>query len=202
MDANAVREAWLHRTGEFSPRYYAYYGANETSERLREVFDAWLEPDAAILELGSSAGRHLSELYEHGYRDLTGIEINEDALDVMRETYPALAEGGTFHFDAIESVVPRFEDDQFDAVYSVETLQHIHPDHEWVFAEVARVSRDLLVTVEVEGAAGGPAVNYVDDGVLLYYRDWHAIFTELGFDEVESASLGRDTLRVFRSSNR
>lgn len=203
MDANAVRQEWLHRTGEFSPRYYAYYGANETSERLREVFDARFDSDAAVLELGSSAGRHLSHLYDHGYRRLTGVEINAAALDVMREAYPDLAAAGTFYFDAIEDVLSGFEDGQFDAVYSVETLQHIHPDNDWVFEEVARVAADVLVTVEVEGDVSGsstttPAVNYVDDAVPLYYRDWGRVFAGLGLVETESLTLGRDTLRVFR----
>lgn len=204
MDANAVQRAWLDRCGEFSPRYYAYYGPDETSERLLEVFDDRLGPDSAVLELGSSAGRHLAHLHAHGYDDLTGIEINRAALDVMRDAYPALAAAGTFHFDAIEDVVDRFDDDHFDAVFSVETVQHIHPDHDWVFDEIARIAGDLLVTVEVEGdAAAGqpttPTVNYVDDAVPLYYRDWGRVFTDRGLTQVESAPLGRGTLRVFRA---
>jgi SAM-dependent methyltransferase len=202
MDAEAVQREWLTRSGEFSPQYYAYYGPNETSERLRAVFDARLGPDPAVLELGSSAGRHLSHLHDHGYRDLTGVEINAAALDVMRDAYPDLAAEGTFHFDAIEDIITGFDDDQFDAVYSVETLQHIHPDHGWVFEEVARITAGVLVTVEVEGdAASGPStvptVNYVDDAVPLYYRDWREVFTRLGLTQVESTALGRDTLRVF-----
>lgn len=204
MDADAVQRAWLDRSGEFSPRYYAYYGPDATSERLRRVFDDRLGADPAILELGSSAGRHLAHLHHHGYEDLTGIEINAAALDVMRDTYPALASAGAFYFDAIEDVVDEFDDACFDAVYSVETCQHIHPDHDWVFDEVARIAADLLVTVEVEGdAAAGPptspTVNYVDDAVPLYYRDWGGVFTDRGLQQVESTQLGRDTLRVFRA---
>lgn len=203
MDADAVRRAWLDRSGEYSPGYYAYYGPNETSEAIRRRLDASAGPEAAVLELGCSSGRHLAHLREHGYRDLHGVEINDEAAAVMAETYPGLAADGTFHFDAIEDVVPGFEDGRFDAVFSVETLQHIHRDSEWVFAEVARIAGDLLVTVEVEGdddrpTGVDPVVTYVDDGVPLYYRDWGATFTALGLDQVDSEALSRDTLRAFR----
>jgi len=119
---------------------------------------------------------------------------------VLAETYPELAAAGTFYRAAIEDVVGEFADDQFAAVYSVETLQHLHPDASWVFGELARITGELLVTVENEGRAGPGAddVNYIDGEFPLYYRDWNSVFTERGFREVASATLDRDTLRAFR----
>lgn len=197
MNPTEVQRQWAERSGEYSPDYYAYYGPNETSDLLRRAFDSLSDPQPTVLELGCSSGRHLAHLHEHGYRDLSGIEINDEAIDVMAETYPELAEEGTFYVDAIEEVLPEFEDDRFDAVYSVETLQHIHPDNEWVFAEIARITDDLLVTVENEGD-GEETVNYVNDEFPLYYRNWRAVFGEYGFDEIDSPSVERDTFRVFR----
>ena len=203
MDAEAVLAAWHDRSGEFSPDYYAYYGPNETSERIRRILDAAIDRDGAVLELGCSSGRHLSHLYDHGYRDLTGIEINEQAREVMETTFPDLAGAGTFHFDAIEDVIADFHDGEFDAVYSVETLQHIHPDNAWVYEEIARVTDDVLVTVEIEAPTGRPgsgdaSVNYVNEDFPLYYRNWNRVFSPLGFTEVDVDRLDRDTLREFR----
>ncbi|SDM54913.1 Methyltransferase domain-containing protein [Halogranum gelatinilyticum] len=212
MDSNDVRREWAERSGEFSPEYYAYRGPDETSERIRTVLDREVGTDASVLELGCSAGRHLAHLADNGYDDLHGVDINEESFDVMAEAYPDLAETGTFYVDAIESVVERFDDDRFDAVYSVETLQHIHPDHDEVFGELTRIADDLVVTVENEsgtedeenvaadgvGDASDEAVNYVNDEFPLYYRDWNAVFTELGWAEIESVSADRDTLRAFR----
>ncbi|MFW5903690.1 MAG: class I SAM-dependent methyltransferase [Halolamina sp.] len=220
MDSNQVRREWAERTGEYSPEYYAYYGPDETSETIRGLLDRFVERDAAVLELGCSSGRHLSHLHDHGYENLAGIEVNADAIDVMAEHYPDLAAEGAFYLDAIETVVGDFEDGRFDVVYSVETLQHLHPDVEWVFGELARITGDLLVTVENEGMAdseggdevndsdergdevndseGGDEVNYVDEGVPLYYRDWNRVFTDLGLVEVERSSTERDTIRAFR----
>ena len=122
----------------------------------------------------------------------------------MREAYPALADAGTFYRDAIEDVVHDIPDDRFGAVYSVETLQHLHPDAEWVFGELARLAADLLVTVENEGdvqaGATAPEMSYVNDEVPLYFRDWNAVFTDLGFVEADAEPNGRDTVRVFRAT--
>lgn len=232
MNAEDVRRRWANRSGEFSPDYYAHRGPDDTSEAIRVLLDRSVDRDASVLELGCSSGRHLAHLHAAGFRDLTGIEVNDDAIDVMTEMYPDVAAAGTFHIDAMENVLEGFEDDAFAAVYSVETLQHVHPDSDWVFAELARITDTLLITVENEGAEGrrtgskntrtsdgdadadgngtdedrhkgdadesDPDLNYVDEGVPLYYRDWHRVFTELGFAEVETQSHPRDTLRAFR----
>ncbi len=204
MNSNEVRRQWAERSGEYSPEYYAYYGPDETSETVRALLERFVDRDAAVLELGCSSGRHLSHLYDHGFENLAGIEVNDDAFDVMEETYPDLAADGTFYLEAIEDVVREFDDGQFDAVYSVETLQHLHPDVEWVFAELARITDEVLVTVESEHerepGTAEPDVKYVHDDVPLYYRDWHRVFTDLGFLEVDARSGKRDTIRTFHSA--
>jgi len=222
VNADDVRRGWAERSTEYSPGYYAYYGPNETSEAVRRTLDRLVDSDAAVMELGCSSGRHLEHLREHGYSDLHGLDINDDAFDVMATEYPDLAEAGTFYHAAIEDAVGGFDDGQFDAVYSVETLQHVHADDEWVFPELARIADEALLTVEceapVEGSGGsrkpveesrtdeepvdenasGDAVNYVNGEIPLYYREWGRIFTALGMVEIEARSLGRDTLRAFR----
>ncbi|WP_277543457.1 class I SAM-dependent methyltransferase [Haloarcula laminariae] len=198
MDSNDVREAWADRSGEYSPTYYAHYGPDETSELVRAKIGAHCGTDPRVLEVGCGVGRHLAALAEAGFTDLAGVDVNADALDVLDETYPELAAEGEFHADTIEAYLDDVETDAFDAAFSVETLQHIHPDETWVFEELARVTSDLLITVENESGEYGTA-NHVDDQLPLYYRDWRAVFTDLGFDEVESAERKRDTVRVFRA---
>ena len=204
MNADDVRRGWASRATEYSPDYYAYYGPNETSDLVRRTLDRLVGTEAAVLELGCSSGRHLQHLHEHGFEDLHGVDINDDAFDVMADEYPALAAEGTFHHGAIEELVPGFDDGQFDAVFSVETLQHVHEDVEWVFEDVARITADALVTVECEEPVNGEGdgreagVNYVNGDIPLYYRDWTATFTEFGLSEVEARPFGRDTFRVFR----
>jgi len=203
MDPDDVREDWADRSGKFSPAYYAEIGPNEVSRTLVDVLEFYAADDAAILELGCGSGRHLAHLRAHGFENLAGIDINDEAFDVMADFYPDLAESGTFHVGALEDLLPEFPDDAFDVVYSVETLQHVHPDDEWTFAEVARVTRDLLVTAENEGNSpdrgrGETAVSYVDDEFPLYHRNWKDVFSELGFAQVVHEPTARDTIRAFR----
>ncbi|WP_224449305.1 class I SAM-dependent methyltransferase [Haloprofundus salilacus] len=220
MNPDEIRQRWAERSGEFSPDYYAYYGPNESSEAIRRCIDAEPGSNVSILELGCSSGRHLAHLYDHGYRNLHGIDVNEEAMTVMRQVYPELAAAGTFYIDAIENVVTEFDDDAFDVVYSMETLQHIHPENGWVFDELARVTSERLVTVEIEGKAHDgdetvgesetpeefdpcaypdqPEVNYVNDEFPLYYRHWGRVFSTRGFTETASERLKNDTLRLFR----
>lgn len=198
MESHEVRRRWAERSGEYSPAYYADYGPDATSEALVDVFDKHLNRGARLLELGCSSGRHLAHLLDSGFPSLAGVELNPDAFEVMAETYPTLAASGSFHEGAIEDVVGSLSDGAFDAIFSVETLQHIHPRSRWVFDEVARVTSDLLVTVENEGEKQH-GVNYVNDEFPLYYRDWEAVFTDLGLEQIGVREKTRDTMRVFRA---
>ncbi len=204
MDPNSVRQQWAERSGEYSPDYYAYYGPNETSELLRARLDSAVTSDAAILELGCSSGRHLAHLHDGGYENLHGIEINDEALSVMEENYPELAADGTFYIDSIEETVSEFDDDQFDVVFSVETLQHVHPG-EKVFDEFERITANRLITVENEENADDEkssetAVNVVHGEFPLYFRNWKQVFTDRGFIELHSEPTDRDVFREFIKS--
>lgn len=154
MDSEEVRRQWAERSGAYSPAYYAHYGPDQRSEAVRRSLERFVDRDASVLELGCSSGRHLAHLYEHGFENPAGIDVNGDAFDVMEATYPELAASGTFYHGSIEAVVADLEDDRFDAVFSVETLQHLHPDSEWVLEELTRISADVVVTVENEGSSG------------------------------------------------
>lgn len=200
MNADRVHAEWTDRSGEFSPHYYAYYGHDEKTDLLETHVTQFAEVDSRILELGCSSGRHLAALLDAGFGDLTGIDINPDSFRVMADHYPRLAAEGTFICDSIENILPEVATNGFDLVYSVETLQHIHPDETWVFDEIARITNSFIITIENEGTkpASTPTRTYVDDNLPLYYRDWRRIFTERGFAELLAEELDADTIRVFR----
>jgi SAM-dependent methyltransferase len=203
MDPEDVRQDWADRSEKYSPTYYAEIGPNEVSETLADVLSHYCTDDAKILEVGCGCGRHLEHLRRNGFENLAGVDINEDAFDVMADHYPRLAETGTFHTGALEDLLPEFEDGAFDAIYTVETLQHVHPEDVWVFDEFQRLTTDLLVTAENEGNSpnrgrGETDVSYVDDEFPLYHRDWKAVFSDRGFAQLIREPTERDTIRVFR----
>jgi SAM-dependent methyltransferase len=203
MDPEDVRRDWAERSGKYSPSYYADIGPNEVSETLAEVLGHYVTEDARILEVGCGSGRHLAHLLDNGYENLTGIDINADSFDVMADHYPTLAETGTFETTALEDFLPDIETDAFDVVYTVETLQHVHPDDAWVFEELTRVTSDLLITAENEGNSpqrgrGETEVSYVNDDFPLFHRNWKDVFSELGLAQLIREPTDRDTIRVFR----
>jgi len=203
MDPDEVRQDWAERAGQYSPAYYADIGPNEVSETLADVLGHYVADDAAVLEVGCGSGRHLEHLRRNGFRNLTGIDVNDDSLDVLAEHYPHLAETVTFHTAALEDFLPECDDGSFDVIYSVETLQHVHPDDAWVFDEFARVTSDLLVTAENEGNSpqrgrGEATVSCVDDEFPLFHRNWKALFSDRGFAQLIREPTARDTIRVFR----
>ena len=202
-DPEENRQGWAERSANYSPAYYADIGPNEVSETLAAVFDHYVAENAAILEVGCSSGRHLAHLRGAGYENLTGLDINASSFDVMAERYPRLAETGTFHHGAMEALLPEFEDGAFDVVYSVETLQHVHPEETWLFEELVRVTSDLLVTAENEGNSprrgrGDETVSVVDGEFPLYHRNWKEVFSGLGLAQLLVEPTDRDTVRVFR----
>lgn len=203
VDSTSVRQDWAHLFGEFSPEYYAYYGANDTSERIKELFDRHLPREATILEVGCSAGRHLAYLQQHGFENLSGIDVNEDSFDVMAEVYPDLAAVIDFSETSIEAIIGEIDDNAFDGVFSVQTLQHIHPEAEWVFDDLVRITDGYLLTAEIEkdAVAGQHTANYVqhaEGDIPIYYRNWRTVFTDRGCIETDATENGPITIRTFR----
>ena len=190
---------WRGRTGEFSPTYYAHKGPDATSERLRELLVERVGRDVSVLELGCNVGRHLAHLHADGFTDLTGVDINPEAVAGLRETYPRLAASGAFIIADIVDFLAGLSENAFEVVYSVETLQHVPPGDEQAFDDAARVTAELLVTVENEGrieGAGHERTAVAD--VSLYHRDWAYVFANRGLRPIAEVDADRDTLRVFQ----
>ena len=102
-----------------------------------------LPADARILEVGCNVGRNLAYLHDHGYPDVTGIEINPHAVELLRESFPQLAERPV-HVGPAGDILPGLPDDSFDLVFTMAVIEHIHPDESHIFDEMVRVSRDVL----------------------------------------------------------
>jgi SAM-dependent methyltransferase len=115
-----------------------------------ELMREYAEPPARVLEVGCNAGRNLEALRQAGYDDLTGIEINSDALALLRTEFPPLAERATLLNAPLEEVAPTLPERSFDAVFTMAVLEHIHPESEWTFAHIADAARRVLITIEDE----------------------------------------------------
>ena len=61
-----------------------------------------------------------------------------------------MATAARLHVRPVEEFLPSLGDDAFDVVFRMAVLEHLHDDSASVFADITRVSKRLLVTVEDE----------------------------------------------------
>lgn len=163
----------------------------ERSRFLVNLLDWYCTPSDRILEIGPNVGRNLEHLRNAGYHRLEGIEISESAVAALRATYPDLAATATIHNAPVEDVIKDLADSSFEAVFTMAVLEHIDTDSEWIFAEMVRISRRILITVEDEG---GRSSHHVP-------RNYRTVFEHLGLEQIaEIDPLGLDDLpREFRA---
>ena len=95
----------------------------------------------------------------------------------MKQIFPEVAENTEIYVDAIENVIIDFEDEQFDTVYTMAVLEHIHPESEWIFPEIARITGNNLITIEDERRESW-------NHVRRTYKD---IFKKIGLNHVAAS---------------
>lgn len=172
-----LHEFWRNPDASNSPERYRE--PVERSRFLVELVQPHLRSDWTVLEIGCNVGRNLSFFLDAGVRQLTGIEINGEALALLRESYPELGSTATLINAPVEDSIGHMADGSFDLVYTMAVLEHIHPDSEWIFGEMARITRTLLVTVEDER---GVSVRHTP-------RDYRQVFEGLGMRQILERSV-------------
>ena len=145
------------------------------SQWLVELVQKHAGGDAKLLEIGCNIGRNLEHFYRAGFRDLSAIEINENAVKALREHFPEMGKAAQIFIGPVEEGIKTFADNQFDVVYTMAVLEHIHADSEWIFADMARVAKRFVVTIEDER-------EFSD---RHFPRKYDKVFTAHGLTQVE-----------------
>jgi SAM-dependent methyltransferase len=167
----------------------------ERTDFLVEVVAGLLLDSPAILEIGCNSGRNLFGLWDAGYRDLTGIEINLSAIRLMREARPDCTIAAIPH--AVEDIIQQLPSRHFDVIYTMAVLLHLHQKSEWVFAEMVRICAHYLITIEREDSnAKNP------QGIQRHWRrNYRTVFEALGMRQLDvqngPGDLSKYVLRVF-----
>lgn len=100
--------------------------------------------------MGCNAGRNLNGLHETGFTNLTGIEISENAVKVLRENYNSLKDL-EIKVGKAEELLTEFDDNNFDIFYTMAVLQHIHPKSiNNVIRNICRDSKSFCLIHECE----------------------------------------------------
>ena len=171
-----------------------YVNGIPRSQFLVEIINAYADKNESILEIGCNVGRNLNCLYESGYTNLYGIEINPKAVSKMKEVYPYMADKAFVYNFPIETIIPYLIDNQFDIVFSMAVLMHLPWESNWVFPEIARITNKVLITIEEEN----------QKSALQFNRNYGEVFKNLKMHEICNPEYGKIegleycTLRMFQ----
>lgn len=105
-----------------------------------------LDRGRPVLEVGCGMGLTLAALVEHGFGDVTGVEINPLVVERMRRDHPQLSDVPVLIGPA-EEVLTSLPDDSFGLIVAVRTLQHTHPDSAHLFATLSRLA-PVVISVD------------------------------------------------------
>lgn len=146
------------------------------SVRLYDLLRDLIAPESnpKILELGCNVGRNLMLLHFGGYQCLTGIELNENAVTLMRRTF---TDANKLHIQIgeIEKHIYDMPTESFDIIFTMAVLQHLPPESEHIFKEIIRVMKGYLVLTEDEKQTSW----------RHYPRRYDRVFTKLGIKQIK-----------------
>ena len=148
------------------------------SEFLGQLVGKNVGPDAKILEIGCNIGRNLNYLFEAGFKNLHAIEISETAVQLLRETYPEMANCIEICNVPVEDVIKHLGENEYDLVFTMAVLEHIHTDSEWIFVEMVRICKERLITIEDERSVSW----------RHFPRNYKRVFEELGMQQMEEVN--------------
>lgn len=176
-----VQQYWRQPGDDFN-RPGEYTKGVEKSYFLARLVGNYIKA-GSILELGCNVGRNLNCLYIYGYKNLTGVDISPAATKLLTEQYPEMAKSATIYTAPIETIIEDFDDEAFDVVFTMAVFEHIHKDSEWIFPEVARIARKILITIENERWYSW----------RHFPRNYQKVFEPLGMRQLRSADCNGDT---------
>lgn len=169
-----IKKYWTDVAADEPHGYETYAG--HTDAELDEVFDALLRlcpPNARLLEVGSNTGTNLDYLRRKGgFSAFTAVEINGRAIDNFRKIYPeTFAMTQAIVGDALPTL-RGLPSASYDVVFSRGCLINIPYEDDAIFAEMHRLSRNIVIIMEAEA---------LKKGSVLFPRDYDKIFKDLGY---------------------
>ena len=188
---SGIAEKWRSAKKESVIGYKYYLEVDDLARMLLNEIVSRTKPSDPILDLGCNVGRELNDLWARGYRHLTGVEIGVEPVRAMHEVFPEMALGARIFNRSMTEAVREFEDNEFQLVFAHGSLVSLSAREQFVFDEMARISKKYIVTVENEWS------------LLLFPRDFGRVFTSRGFRQIQDTvihqgGMGKKAaLRVF-----
>ena len=145
----------------------------QTGITQEEIFKEFFEPfkrDISIIELGCNIGLKLSILKKMGFVNLTGVEINKNALKEAQQNNPEI----NFIQSSIEEFNPNQE--KFDLVFTSGVLIHISPlSINQIIKKIINLSRNHIFGFEYF-SENLVEINYRENQESLWKQNFPALF--------------------------
>ena len=152
-----------------------YLQGHERSEFLVSIVKRYLNHEDSILEVGCNVGRNMQFLFDAGFRNLSAVEISAKALELMKLKFPIIAKSSRIYNSTIEDWVQSCSSLQFDLIFAMAVLEHLHWDSDWVFSYLSKMSKKYLVIIEDEWQVSN----------RHFPRNYKDIFENLGMTQLE-----------------
>jgi 2-polyprenyl-3-methyl-5-hydroxy-6-metoxy-1,4-benzoquinol methylase len=169
---NEQQEYWANPNDKpNAPTEYAKH--KERSDYLMSILPKYVDRQDSILEIGCNVGRNLNALWESGYKKLSGLDINSNALLESERQYPDM--NAHLINNSIEKWV--LGSKKYDCIFSMAVMIHLPKSSDFVFSLIQNRAVKTIVTVEDEDNSTWKHFprNYKD----VFERDgWKEVFTE------------------------
>ena len=186
-----MAERWREANPESDLGYKHYLELDDAAKKLLDQVKARTNTGDSVIDLGCNVGRDLNELWNAGYRSLTGVEIGLAPVRAMREVFPEMAAGARIVNKSMDEAIREFWDAEFKLVYTHGSLISLNAGKQSVFDHMCRITQRWIITVENEW------------NPVLFPRDFSKVFTDRGMRQVYSeiirklGSRNQTVLRVF-----
>lgn len=189
-----MAQRWRAANREDDLGYKHYLEPDDTARKLLGEVRARTGIGDHVLDLGCNVGRDLNELWNAGYRNLTGVEIGVEPVRAMREVFPAMAAGARIVNKSMDEAIGEFKDGEFSMVYTHGSLISLDAGKQCVFDNMCRVTRRWIITVENEW------------NPILFPRDFSKVFADRGMRQIYSevirkpGSKNKTVMRIFEKN--
>jgi len=179
------------------PSYYGRqqfdgeWSGNVVSDKVGALLVAAEVPrEWSVLEVGCNCGRNLNLLHGIGYKNIRGVEISSEAAEYAWAVYPAIANRITVS-DA-QSFLAVCPPNSYDVIFTQSVLMHVPPEEDYLFAQMARVARKIILTCEIEMNQISCLARH------KFARNYKDVFEALGWKQLLEAEDDRRILRIFK----
>ena len=174
-----------------TPSYYTNPDTTRVISQniIRILADAGAKKTWNILEIGCNCGRNLDYLAREGYTNIAGVEINPAAVEYAWRVHPDIAKH--IRVADAQSILAMCCPEAFDLIFTQSVLMHVPPEDAYLFGQMARVAKKMILTCEVEMGQGGNLMRH------KFARDYCEVFERLGWTQIFETEEQRRTVRVF-----